>query len=164
MSQSNPPLEQIEAEIWKGDAKCRLLVENLPSVVWSTSQEGKTVFISHNVEAVYGYTPQEIYDEGAEVWLDRLHPDDLPNVLGASHCPKHRASRRRPVRDPDLRLARHRARRRVQAAGCFAGILNRVGFPLTFLPWHHSAANVGRLERSNSNRPMSVSTTFQTTK
>lgn len=63
--------------------KYRLMVENLPSVVWSTSREGKTVFISHNVEDVYGYSSSEVYEKGEEVWINRIHPDDVDGVLQA---------------------------------------------------------------------------------
>ena len=49
-------------------------------LVWATDEQGRTSYIGPNVEAVYGYSPQEIYDGGAEVWLGRIHPADVGNV------------------------------------------------------------------------------------
>ncbi len=57
--------------------RCRSLMANIPDVVWTTDSEGNTIFISPNVERVYGYTPQEIYRAGDELWLERIHPDDV---------------------------------------------------------------------------------------
>ena len=36
------------------------LIENLPDVIWKTTSDGKTVFISTNVEKILGYTQKEI--------------------------------------------------------------------------------------------------------
>jgi len=58
-------------------------MENIPDVIWTTTRNGRTVFISPRVEAVYGFTPEEIYRGGEEVWLGRIHPDDAKNVHAA---------------------------------------------------------------------------------
>jgi PAS domain S-box-containing protein len=61
----------------------RLLLMNIPDVVWTTDQEGKTVCISDNVTQVYGFTPEEICGGDSHLWLDRIHPEDLPRVQEA---------------------------------------------------------------------------------
>ncbi len=58
----------------------RLLIENIPAVTWVTSQEGKTTYISPNIEKVYGYTSEEIYKGGPELWIGRIHHDDVNTV------------------------------------------------------------------------------------
>ncbi|MBI4604585.1 MAG: PAS domain-containing protein [Planctomycetes bacterium] len=59
------------------------LLATVPDVVWVGDRDGNTVFISPNVERVYGYTPQEIYAAGDALWFGRIHPDDVERVKGA---------------------------------------------------------------------------------
>lgn len=37
-------------------------------------------FISPNIEKVYGYSPEEIYKVGYELWFGRIHHDDVDRV------------------------------------------------------------------------------------
>jgi PAS domain S-box-containing protein len=80
-------LEQLVAErtgaLQESEKKYRSLVENIPDVTWTTDQKGRTIFISPNVTRIYGYTPEEIYKADETVWLERIHPDDLPHVREA---------------------------------------------------------------------------------
>ena len=80
-------LEQLVFErtgkLAESERKYRSLVENIPDVVWTTDQKSNTVFISPNVESVYGYTPQEIYEGGEMLWLGRIHPEDIERVREA---------------------------------------------------------------------------------
>jgi len=64
----------------KSEERYRHLIENIPDVVWTTKEGGTTVFISKNVLDVYGYTPGEIYEGGACLFLHRIHPDDRAMV------------------------------------------------------------------------------------
>jgi len=64
----------------ESEEKYRSLVRNIPDVTWTTDQRGKTVFISPNIQRVYGYTPEEIYEAGERLWLGRIHPDDVERV------------------------------------------------------------------------------------
>jgi two-component system cell cycle sensor histidine kinase/response regulator CckA len=72
-----------ELALRESEKRYRLLIESIPSVVWVTSQDGRTVFISSNVEKVYGYTPDEVLAKGPQLWFDRIHPDDLDRVKEA---------------------------------------------------------------------------------
>ena len=69
--------------LWESEEKFRVLVANIPDVIWTTDEQGKTTFISPNVEKVYGYTPEEIYRASNALWLDRIHPDDVETVAEA---------------------------------------------------------------------------------
>ncbi len=64
----------------QNNEKYRLLVENLPDVVWTVDQEGNTTFVSPNIEKVCGYTPEDIYEAGNSLWSERIHPEDIGKV------------------------------------------------------------------------------------
>jgi PAS domain S-box-containing protein len=79
--------ERIKAEedLRKSEEKYQSLIHNIPSVTWITDSKGNTSFISPNVEEVYGYTPEEIYEAGEALWFGRIHPEDRDNVKKAYH-------------------------------------------------------------------------------
>ena len=70
-------------EIRRHRERLRILVESIPSVVWSTDAEGKTDYIGPNVARVYGFSQEEIYEGGQDLWLGRIHPDDVEGVRRA---------------------------------------------------------------------------------
>ncbi len=72
--------KRTEETLSESEEKYRSLVANIPSVTWTSDREGKTNFISPNVEAVYGYTPEEIYRAGEDLWFGNIHPDDVEQV------------------------------------------------------------------------------------
>ncbi len=59
------------------------LVENIPVVAWTTNEKGETVYVSPNIEHIFGYTPEEIYRDGSNAWVSKTHPDDLKMVQEA---------------------------------------------------------------------------------
>ncbi|MFQ6036011.1 MAG: PAS domain S-box protein, partial [Sedimentisphaerales bacterium] len=67
----------------QSEQKYSALIANIPDVIWTTDAEGKTTFISPNVEELYGYKPEEIYKQGAQLWFGRVHPDDILKVKDA---------------------------------------------------------------------------------
>jgi PAS domain S-box-containing protein len=87
LTETNAKLQQDIAErkraeeaLQESEQRYRLLIENIPTVVWMTGQDGRTVFISSNVEKVYGYSPEEILTKGEEIWFGRIHAEDLDHV------------------------------------------------------------------------------------
>jgi PAS domain S-box-containing protein len=61
--------------------KYRLLVSNIPDVIWTATVDGRCIFITPNCEAMFGYTPEEIYSSG--IWFERIHRDDVETVQHA---------------------------------------------------------------------------------
>ena len=76
-------LRRKEKALRESERHYRLLIESIPSVVWVTSRDGRTAFISSNVAKVYGYTADEILSKGKELWFDRIHPNDRDRVKKA---------------------------------------------------------------------------------
>ena len=76
-------MRKAKEKLSKSEEKFRTLIENIPDVTWTTDSEGKTTFMSSNIESIYGYTRNEIYGQGETLWFKRIHPDDVENVKRA---------------------------------------------------------------------------------
>jgi len=58
----------------------RRLLASLPDVAWTSTEEGRTVFISPNVEDIIGFSAKEICESGKGVGRERIHPQDRRRV------------------------------------------------------------------------------------
>jgi PAS domain S-box-containing protein len=65
------------------EEKYRLLVEQIPDVIWQADAEERVLYISANVADMLGYTPQEIYAASQRTWIDHIHPEDAARVRAA---------------------------------------------------------------------------------
>jgi PAS domain S-box-containing protein len=72
--------KKTEEALIESEKKYHSLVSNIPSVTWITDSDGKTTFISPNVEMLYGYTPDDIYKYADKLWFERIHPEDMKKV------------------------------------------------------------------------------------
>ncbi len=75
--------KQAHDRLRQSEERFRSLVANIPDVTWSATAEGRTNYISVNVEQVLGFTPQEICSEATGAWHGRIHPEDAPRVEDA---------------------------------------------------------------------------------
>ncbi len=64
----------------ESEEKYRSLVSNIPDVVWTLDSELHFTFISKNIERVSGYSQEEVYQGGVDLYLKSLHPDDVHKV------------------------------------------------------------------------------------
>ena len=71
---------QAEDALRASEAEYRRLISNLPDVTWSSTVDGRFTYISPNVERFVGYTADEFYRNGEELWLGRIHPADSARV------------------------------------------------------------------------------------
>ena len=76
----NSDRKKAEEKLWQSEEKYYSLITNIPDITWTTDNKGNTIFISPNIEKVYGYTPEEIYEAGDSLWLGRIHPDDIEEL------------------------------------------------------------------------------------
>ena len=58
------------------EEKYRSLIGNAPAVLWTADAEGRITFVSPNVFALDGHTPEEVCAGGKNGWLARVHPDE----------------------------------------------------------------------------------------
>jgi PAS domain S-box-containing protein len=71
-----------ENALAKSEAKFRMLVEHLPTVVYTNTvgKDSSTLFISPQIEMLLGYSPDE-WIADPQLWAQTLHPDDRQNIL-----------------------------------------------------------------------------------
>ncbi len=74
--------ERAEAAVREAETRYRLLVERMPAVTYVIEAEPpyRTLYISPQVEALLGYTPDE-WRADPDLWEKRLHPDDRARVF-----------------------------------------------------------------------------------
>jgi PAS domain S-box-containing protein len=65
------------------EARHRTLIENLPDVIWTADANGRAVYVSPRIEQVFGFSPQDVYEQGEALWLGRIHPDHVDLVWEA---------------------------------------------------------------------------------
>ena len=72
--------KQTEQALRASEGKYRSLVANIPDIVWTADANRKLLYVSDSVEKILGYTAGELIQGGGTLWLDRIHPNDFPNV------------------------------------------------------------------------------------
>lgn len=74
--------KQAEELLRQAEARYRLLVERLPAVTYVISADPipKTLYISPQIEQIFGFTPEEWLADDSN-WKRHVHPDDLQRVL-----------------------------------------------------------------------------------
>jgi two-component system, cell cycle sensor histidine kinase and response regulator CckA len=70
-----------ERALQESEERYRDLASQVPGIVWTMGMDDGLIFLSGQVEALTGYTPQEITAAGPEFWYRIVHPDDLPQLL-----------------------------------------------------------------------------------
>ncbi len=68
--------QQVEAS----ERKYRLLIENVPDIVWLATLDGKVLFMSPKVQAVCGFSAADLVEAPSSFWFDRIHPSERAGV------------------------------------------------------------------------------------
>jgi PAS domain S-box-containing protein len=80
----------VDASLKEAEEQYRHLVEQLPVIVYTDKiddgdmETWDTVYISPQVEAILGYTPEE-WMADPELWYRNLHPDDREAAVADDH-------------------------------------------------------------------------------
>ena len=72
-----------EEALRASEEKYRSLIDHIPDVVWTANSNGELIYISGNAAEVLGFGPEELLDLGRQLWMDRIHLEDLPYVKQA---------------------------------------------------------------------------------
>jgi PAS domain S-box-containing protein len=72
--------KQTEQALRASEGKYRSLVANIPHIVWTADANRKLLFVSDSVEKILDYTAGDLIRGSGTLWLDRIHPNDFPNV------------------------------------------------------------------------------------
>jgi PAS domain S-box-containing protein len=73
-----------EEALRESEARYRLLVENIPAVVYMVAPDDdrRTLYVNPQVERTLGYSRQEWLQQ-PDIWMELLHPDDREPTLDA---------------------------------------------------------------------------------
>jgi PAS domain S-box-containing protein len=81
--QDQSEIQQDKNALRQSEEKFRRILASTPDVAWTSDRYGRKVYISPKVDAIFGYTKQEICASGANLWLGRIHPADFGRVKQA---------------------------------------------------------------------------------
>jgi PAS domain S-box-containing protein len=74
--------KSIEAELSGARQRLQYLLAVSPAIIYTTKASGDfgCTFVSENLRAIMGYSPQEMTTD-PKCWPDHLHPEDAPRVF-----------------------------------------------------------------------------------
>ena len=68
-----------EAALQESQERYRLLVDNLPAMIYSFSDKSGGLYYSPYVKQILGYSAEHLFKH-PYLWHDSIHPDDIPKV------------------------------------------------------------------------------------
>jgi PAS domain S-box-containing protein len=75
--------KQSDQALRASEEKYRSLIDHIPDVVWTAGLNRDLLYISGNAVKVLGYSSEELLENGRQLWMDRIHPNDAPRVSRA---------------------------------------------------------------------------------
>src|SRR6202140_4049151 len=76
-------IQQARDVLRRSEERFRRILASAPDIAWTAERSGRTLYVSPKVEALLGYTKQEICRGGTQLWLGRIHPEDFGRVNAA---------------------------------------------------------------------------------
>ncbi|HWO71548.1 MAG TPA: PAS domain S-box protein [Actinomycetota bacterium] len=78
---------QAEEALRSAERRYRTLIEQIPAVTYVdlADPSGTTLFVSPQIEQVFGVTQDEWVSSDVSLWVDMIHPEDRDRVLAAYH-------------------------------------------------------------------------------
>ncbi len=73
-------IEKAKEALRRSQELYRRILEGMPDVAWTSDINGRTRYVSPKVNTLLGYTNQELYAGGTQLWLSQIHPEDLEQV------------------------------------------------------------------------------------
>ncbi|HEV7921066.1 MAG TPA: PAS domain S-box protein [Thermoanaerobaculia bacterium] len=83
MAQDITERKTTERAMRETEERYRSLVAYIPEVTWRGNARRKPLFVSPNVQRLWGYTAEELLEGGIELWATKIHPADRDRVLRA---------------------------------------------------------------------------------
>ena len=72
-----------EHALRESEERFRLVLDNVPTVVWTADTAGNLGYVSPNTKTLYGYTAEEVMSGGLPFLLPRIHEEDRSMVRDA---------------------------------------------------------------------------------
>ena len=72
--------KQSEQALRASEEKYRSLIDHIPDVVWTADFNRDLIYISSNAVKVLGFSSEELLENGGQLWMDRIHPEDAARV------------------------------------------------------------------------------------
>ena len=72
--------KQSEQALRASEEKYRSLIDHIPDVVWTADFNRDLLYVSGNVVKVLGFSSEELLENGRQLWLERIHPEDAARV------------------------------------------------------------------------------------
>ncbi len=75
--------KRAQEAIHESERRFRMVVSNIPDVVWAMDRRDHFSLITGNVERMTGRTAEEFYQQGPDLWFRCVHPEDLSSATAA---------------------------------------------------------------------------------
>lgn len=73
-------IEMAKEALRRSEEQYRRILESMPDVAWTSDVNGRTRYVSPKVNALLGFTNEEIYEGGTHLWLNQIHAEDFSRV------------------------------------------------------------------------------------
>lgn len=78
-------LDRYQRQLQTSEERYRRLIERLPDIIYTFSNQRGGIYYSFRVEEILGYSHQHL-EENPWLWTESIHPDDIADVRSAQHA------------------------------------------------------------------------------